>query len=80
MVSPLVSIVAGSPAIIVTPELLVDQVTPALISTGPEIPETTVVAVAVASAPTVTLDGSNVMVKFVPFCTQTVAEAVALIP
>lgn len=47
IVSELVSIVAGSPAVTVTPELLVDQVTPELISTGPpEIPDTSAVAVA----------------------------------
>jgi hypothetical protein len=49
-------------------------------STGPEIPETTVDAVAVGVSSTITVVALSVIRKFVPFWTHTVAEAVALIP
>jgi hypothetical protein len=66
--------------VIVTAVLLVDHCTPELISTGPEIPETDAVAVAVGESPIETVVWLSVILKFVPVWTQTVAEAVALIP
>jgi len=75
-----VSIVAGSPAVIVTWLLLEDQVTPELISTAPETPVTSAVAVTVSEAPMVAVVGLKVSLKLVPFSTQTVAVEVALTP
>src|SRR5580658_1283878 len=79
-VNSLVSIEAGSPVVMMTEVLLEDQVTPELMSTGPETPDTSAVAVTVSGSSMVAVVGKNVSRKLVPFSTQTVAVEVALTP
>jgi hypothetical protein len=80
IVSELVSIVAGSPAVIRTEELLADHVTPELMSTAPETPDTSAVASTVSESPIMAVVGVKMSVKLVPFSTHTVAVEVALTP
>jgi len=81
VVTPVKSMLAGSPAVIETAGLFEDQVTPAVTSCGPETPETSAITTTVTgTSESSVLDGEKVIVKFVPFSTQTVADAVAVIP